>query len=1456
MLDNGNKVGFQAKYFLEIDDSQWVQLDKSVETALTVHPELVKYFVALPRDLTAKKQGKGQSQTEKWQARVEKWKGWADEKEIEIEFELWSATILEEMLLRPENTPLIKFWFGEDVLNNEWFSRHVQQAECTLGDRFNPDDHVGVEIEQMFDILVRGKESLKRLEEAFKLLQNARIPSAELEFSVTELKPDEQVFANVSAAKTATLELSPAFLAGFAEDWKSEEALERITALKELSWEQRIRYQRAERDGLCETDRRNLASANFSFKELTFAADDLHELLSDKAFLAEKAQCSLIHGPAGAGKSHVLGEAAVSRTSKNLPTIVLLGQSFSNGAPIWEQIGGILGLRDRTSDAILGALDAAGERLGSRTLIIFDAINEGAGASFWRQNLEAVIAEIQRYKHLAVIFSCREEYIKYTIPASLQSSLPSFYLEGFSSDEELERAAIQYLEKRGIARPNTPWLSPEFRNPLFLKTTSEAISAKGEFEFPKGMNGISQVLALYLDAISWRMGFADADPSEISSSIKECVRMIAGEMATEGKDFVKFEKARHFASTSFKDRRPPEGKTWLEVLIEVSLFRRDPLAFDPNFDPMAPPPEVIRFSFQRFQHHLTAVELVEKVDPERLGDAFIAGGPLNFLFYDGVPDNGIRYENAGLVAALSTIFPEKLGCEFAKCLPKWKKQWKQEQILQSGFVESFRWRNLKAFTEDTRAFLNALGEYSVSRIELLLEVSMTSGHPFNAETLHSKLIEMNLAQRDNIWTREVNLISVQEFNQLERIVSWATGLLERPASVEHSKLASIVLCWSLSSSHITLRDRATKALTTIFLVNPDAFGFLVEKFHSCDDPYVIERLYAASFGGCCLDPRGCRLKDYSAITFARVFAAGEPPIALLTRDYALGIIELADQHDALSSDVDLKSCYPPFQSDAPVFGLDVEGIERIAVDCGGDEILRSASSEWGDYGKYSIPGRVRAFLTTRLSETAPLHFDELKKRFYNEIIEQNPDRVAALERLERHNAYSTSFLISIYKTQDGCEDSAKEQAAAHEHERNQARLDFESLLSAKELSRYQNEYARENRTNYDYERVDISQCRLWITRRAYELGWSEGLFPRDGYGASYSRHHNDLERIGKKYQRIALDEIQARLSDNFWTAGGWPETPHVYRYSHHDYRRNLEPTILPDHPRFDLECSTEASALLEPRIKLPEIEEDALKAWPFIADPAASMETLQCRQDNSDQRWRVLYEHALEKQKYPEEIGSVHSLRCEEFRFLFCAFLKKGTVDNFCNSLEQARALDTHYFQPRECTDEGFLLEAPWRETWNHEKFSRRIGEKTETIDYAIPVASYHWESNLDKTLSGGFSACLPEKWFADELRIRMSPSSVCEWIDESSNTVVRCIGGDGYVTAVLIREEFFEKYCEQFSVEPVWLMIAERGAWPGGNNSQACYRRSEGAIWLEGEGVKKVNWHRDSPDKLQPQPS
>lgn len=50
ILESGQEWGWQAKYFHTLEPTQWRQIDKSVKTALSKHPDLVRYYVCVPQD--------------------------------------------------------------------------------------------------------------------------------------------------------------------------------------------------------------------------------------------------------------------------------------------------------------------------------------------------------------------------------------------------------------------------------------------------------------------------------------------------------------------------------------------------------------------------------------------------------------------------------------------------------------------------------------------------------------------------------------------------------------------------------------------------------------------------------------------------------------------------------------------------------------------------------------------------------------------------------------------------------------------------------------------------------------------------------------------------------------------------------------------------------------------------------------------------------------------------------------------------------------------------------------------------------------------------------------------------------------------------------------------------------------------------------------------------------------
>jgi hypothetical protein len=635
-----------------------------------------------------------------------------------------------------------------------------------------------------------------------------------------------------------------------------------------------------------------------------------------------------------------------------------------------------------------------------------------------------------------------------------------------------------------------------------------------------------------------------------------------------------------------------------------------------------------------------------------------------------------------------------------------------------------------------------------------------------------------------------------------------------------------------------LRDRATKALTTLFLANSNIFVFLIEKLHDCDDPYVVERLYAAAFGACCIDQTSERLNIYSHKVFDKVFADKKPPVALLTRDYALGIIELANSKCALSEGISIEDCYHPLGSEPPIFGLTEDEVEQISEERGGKQIFRSASSEWGDYGKYSIPGRVDNFLTAPLDGPKPVSKKELKRVFFEEVIHPYIDRVEALEAFE--DASNSNFQANFFAQLES--EVVQDEAAHLEGAVVNARNRLESLLSEDERKRLSLDYLQDGGYE-EFESVDIQQCRLWITKRAYELGWNADLFPRDGYGTSNSRHENDLERIGKKYQRIALDEIQARLADNYWFLEGWPEEPCVYRYSHHDFRRNIEPTILP----FEKQDHHFERWMVEPIIELPEVAEEYLKLWPFQEDPTLTLIEKLSRIDEDNKKWNVLYEFNCNSQKYQGRRIGMHGMRYEEFRFLYCVFLKKGTARNLAKFLEEKKSLDVDSFKPRGVTDGPYLREAYWRDTWESEKFSECLWNAPEECTFAVPTVNYLWESHLDKSLPDGFSNYMPKKWFADELELSLSHNEPNKWLNKHGDVVIQAQQPFDHQTAVVIDDEALHDYVSKFDIEPMWVMVAERNTWPNGNNDESCWRRSEGIVWREGGAWQKVAWNKDT---------
>jgi hypothetical protein len=1232
----GGRVGYQAKYYCKPGDIDWQAIDRSLDTALATYPDLSAYVVAIPCDFTGRRRVRGGATSDgtwgEWDRRVEKWQAQITSQGRSVIFILWTATELASFLTPTEAGGLRTYWFNQTEFSKNWFANRLNIALAGLDERYSRDDHVDLKIQELFDFIIRHPRARKMLFDELESIKSRPLPENQLQI---KLKAPASALKAARDAIKNVIDIEPEFAALPQQPWRVENwvqlASHAATKTKDLGDSLRKAYYDL-RGVEGEAARRELQSLDYDLNDLYNQFYTLEELLRGRFLRAEKKRVALITGRAGTGKSHLLARIAEIAVSENRPVVFILGQQLRDGS-LWPQILDRLGLQNQTVEDFLGALDAASERTGARGLILVDAINEGAGMRLWRSEIGSFLGQIERYANLACVFSCRSEYVDYLVPKARLKSIPRFEIRGFETPEEQAKAARVYLDRRGISRPATPWLAPEFVNPLFLRSCCNALQREGKTEFPRGLTGTKEIFAFFLTSVAQHLGTDRDGTTDLVAPTKATLLELASQMARDRKDHLYRDHVEEIARAKFKLFNAPPFTTWLEVLQRNGLLRVDPDPSIKSADPLLEAAEVVRFSFQRFQDHLMAEAVI--VELTDIKEALDANGLLSFVH------NGkrIHAEWRGLVEALSIQLPERFQVEFVDALPGSYNVWWHSWEIQDAFVQSIRWRTTSAFTQRALDLFNCL-DSERERISLLIELAASTGHPWNAELIHRNLIRIKMVDRDVFWSLEVNK-ATEDSHPLYVLIDWSLGLDRADISRQTYWLCALVLTWSFSSSNRRIRDLATKALTTVLLKQPDIFPQLSDAFREVDDGYILERLYAAAYGACCIDPSSSRTAEYVNKTITNVFGQKLFLPNLLLRDYARGIVELANHLGIWQNGVAIGRYRPPYKSKLPIFRLTDGSLNRLA-DKAGDKSIWHSCDQYGDFGRYEIDPAIGKFVAVRLASPVPYSSKEKFDRFEKDIVRNQSDRVAALERL-RNSIWSDFRVVFRLTGQRKPRRPTKTAVKKHKREIYTAEREFTGLLSQKERKRYCVEAKPwlMNQKTKQPKQINLAGARRWVAKRAYDFGWRKELFEHDsGTRFEYKTDRALVERIGKKYQWLALSELLCRLSDNYWIGGTSGDGTRKYdNPTDIGFSRDIDPTVLPKNVEAGQESRIHELQINGPVITISQTPEEELTKWPFAADLARNFERLVSRVDSNSGKWIVLYDHKSATDRYNPRIG-------------------------------------------------------------------------------------------------------------------------------------------------------------------------------------------------------------------------
>ncbi len=1414
--EGGGEWGWQAKFFLSPPTKkQWSQIDESVKRALEKHPRLTKYTICLPIDRPDPRVDKQKSFMDKWNEHVEKWKSWALEKNMLVEFPYWGEHEIFERLSRDEHSGRFFFWFNEEFFHQRWFKDRVEEAISNAGPRYSPEFNVELPIAGLFDGLGRTSAFYNRIKKMYgqineiysQALPRKKFEDPEALFDSLRggMKRLLSLVNNIDQSKMEQIDFCPI----------GELILENRTLVMEC-----YRSLKKSDDERTDADKEGFEYERRSLQELVINLSDLESFIkSPEASLANVSSLLLV-GKAGTGKTHLFCDVARQRTSSGMPTVLLLGQQFTNTEP-WSQIINLLGL-SCTKEEFLGALQAYAQAKKSRAIILIDALNEGDGKFLWEKHIGGILTTLSRYSWIGIALSVKSSYEDLVIPGGL---IPDKLIRaehgGFAQHEY--KATKTFFDYFGIERPNVPLLVPEFQNPLFLKVLCQGLKNQGLTRIPTGLNGINAVFDFFVESINKQLSRPDKldfDPKD--QVVKKAIDKITELMVEKNTRWLE----RSEVQDAVNNLLPHDG-------YEDSLFRHmiseGVIAEDGRLVTKNEWCEIVHFSYERFTDHLIAKHYLDKyLDPDNPSKSFLPERPLGSLLKD---ENTCR-QNQGRIEAFSIQLPERIKKELVEVAP-----WCVGcQSIQKAFIESIIWRDSKAFSDATLKYINEHiiqnEDMHILFLDALLTIASNPIHPYNAGLLHEHLMRFGLAERDAWWS----IFLHREYGKhgaVDRLVEWAWSSEDKGHIDDDSiRLCGITLAWFLTTSNRYLRDCATKALVSMLTNRIHILRDIIYTFLNVNDLYILERLFAAAYGCAMRSTNNEEIGKLAKDIYEWIFKNGKPIPHILLRDYARNVIELA-LYRGIELDIDIKKIRPPYSSEWPVYRIptekELEKYGKWKKDLPEKEvgllILYRSVMRDGDFARYIIgtnfPHSFFEWASRRLNEPMKPSWEEISANFEHSLTPRQK------KEWERYN--NILFKLANYYANERIKDEGPSENDISWKELMRefvsATQSFKKSLGKKKLKIFEEYIENPDRSKHETE-FDLSIAQRWIFQRVLDLGWTVDRFGRFDRTIAHGMGEFKSERIGEKYQWLAYHEFLARVSDNFtFRTDKWSDHPDKYEGPWQiRHGRNIDPSnTLKKTERQEVE--SHRKTWWSPfSYEKWDSELDDISWLKDSADLPDFKALIEVNNPVENSNWFVLEAFYLWMQPSPPGEDDLFKKKKKEIWYMLKSYIvKKPDMDELFEWARKQHFMGRWMPESHELTG-VFLGEFFWssafkykhhdRLYYNHEGWTRQSERDDRQIPKEVLVATDQYMQEFggeDYSIDDTIKIYLPAKLIAESMKLHWNGVEG-HFSDEKNNLIAFDPSvkesGPG---ALLINRDAFIKFLNDNGYDILWTIIGEK---------------------------------------------
>ena len=927
VLPNGDEWGWQAKFYYPQLRLNHSNRKSSIETSLASsckkHPRLKKWILCTPTNLTNEE------------------RTWFNQElrrqipnNMMVELEHWGDSEFNDWVRQPPFGGIRNYFFGDLELSMDWFKTRFSEISRIYKDKFNPNLHTPTRLDDQIKNTL-GESTLAR--ELHGILDDTCVTNEEYLKSIDGLNnpiSPKIEWGTVRSSLLTALESHEVLVkAGLVTLSEICESLDQCLYDKPRSWSldeaKDFVESVVQSDKVCDTAYSEIDISALTYtgeeKDKTRVLEEASRILREPVRLATvladhfsyfarilsvitRSNINIIGGP-GVGKTHLVSHIIDERTRSGLPALLVPGSWFRNEQPIWQQMLRLLDVPANYSwDDFLSALNSCGQAYQTRIPLVIDGLNEaranGALSEIWKNELPVLVTQVGQTKNVVLITTCRASYEKGVWP---NHDLPDrLYLYGWDQ-ENLEAAIQKYFNWYKIKGDLTTSSLHQFQNPIYLKIFCETSNAgrKHEKEVYVGEQTLFEIFEVWLDQCSQTI-CSRLDLHRSVSVAQDSIRKIALHLWENRVSEIPIATLAELIDS----RRLQElqwDHSWTKAILDEGLL----ICSD-----MRDNGEVAYFTYDLLGGYVVARSLVEK-EKDNMDQFLRSQNVTDKLFVDDLRLRHPLYED--IARSLAVVLPARTG--------RFLHEIREDQrslnvsiraifevppdLVSASCVEIVR--RLFGVEQNRRLFFDSA-----------MSTMTQTRHPLNAVFWSRQLQELSMAERDTSWTEYVREKEEQLLTTVDRFEKLCMGgaALSNVTS-ERCHLMAHQLMWMLTSTVRTLRDRATRALYWYGRRMPDRFFDLVLSSLGINDPYVPERMLAATYGVAMA--RHIEFADhvFSTVTLRRygkeLYEAmfkensSHATTHVLMRDYARLTIELALLHhpDLLDSEQQQR-IRPPF----------------------------------------------------------------------------------------------------------------------------------------------------------------------------------------------------------------------------------------------------------------------------------------------------------------------------------------------------------------------------------------------------------------------------------------------------------------------------------------------------------------------------------------------------------------